>query len=220
MSLKINCPLLDDTPDLSNQDCAVHFGQIVRLIFARTAGVGIVTNQATATDPVDITDANMDTALGASGDDRVVFTPNTENVILPQGEAVFDGGDDNTTLFGQQVAVGRTNIQVTGRFRGLNFNIKEEMEAYISESATYNQMGVYLVDEFQRIVGDYAAGVLPAGVLAPIPVNSFFIGDPGSEGYNTHTFTPFSFNLNPGWANSLTRFTKTPDFNPIVKVNP
>lgn len=210
MSLDITCPLPAEIGDVSNVDCEVHFGQIVRIAFARAAGA-IFTNETTFA-----TEAAWDVALAASDDTKAVFSPLFNNYIIPEGGAATIGPDTNETMFGELKVVGKTAITTTGRFQGLPFATKVEMEAYVSEGAVFGNLGVFLIDEFGKIYGKQVGGA--ATTVTSIPVSSFFIGDPGTEGYNTLTYTPFQFNLKSDWVDSV--ISVTTDFDPILKQNP
>lgn len=216
-SVIITCPLPAEQDDIGNQSCQIHLGQIVRLIFQRTAGTPVVISAGT---PFSLAEAEVDLKLAAVNDDKIQFSPVCENVVIPATEPIYEGGDDNTTLFGQQILVGRSNITVSGRFRGLDPVVRQTMLGLISESSNFNGLGVFLVDEFNRIWGH------PETVnLRPIPINSFFLGDPGSEGYNTHTFTQFSFNFIPEWSYDTVNaaglnYANPTDFDPLTKTNP
>ena len=208
-SLLITCPLPSAIGTLTGADCPEHFGQILRVAFGRSG--------ATFTDETDFaTELTWDTNLAAADDTKVQFSPTFENLVLPQGEAVTEGGDDNTTQFGQIIVLGKTTITVTSRYRGLPAANKLELESYLSEGAIFGNLGVYLVDEFGRLIGNQPGGTGTA--VSPIPISSYFIGDPGSEGFNTHTFTPQQWNFIGGWADTI--ITVTPDFDPLTKPNP
>lgn len=210
MSLEITCPLPSEITAISNVDCEVHFGQIVRVAFARAAGA-VFTNETTFA-----TEAAWDVALAATDDTKTVFSPLFNNYVIPEGGAATIGPDTNETMFGELKVVGKTAITTTGRFQGLPFDTKKEMEAYVSEGAVFGNLGVFLIDEFSKIYGLQTGGA--ATTVTSIPVSSFFIGDPGTEGFNTLTYTPFQFNLKANWVDDV--ISVSPDFDPILKDNP
>lgn len=204
MSVLISCPLGSAIGEITIPSCPEHYFQIVRLAFRRISA-GAFTDIGT--------EMEWDTHLAASDADKVQFTPIFENCVIPQGEEILEGEDSNESSFGLSKVVGKSNIRVTGRFDGLPAASKATLEPYMSEASFYNQMGVYLINEFGHIMG---LGTAPA--LAPIPISAFFIGDAGSEGYNAHNYTPFGFSLKGGWADTLEIVTDA-DFDPLTKAN-
>jgi hypothetical protein len=208
MGLLINCPLPTAIGDISDAPCEEHFGQILRIALAR---VGDIFTDETAF----ATEAAWDIALAAADDTKVQFTPLMNNVVIPQGEAATIGPDTNETFYGELKVVGKTAIPVTGRFQGLPFAVKKELEAYLSEGASFGNLGVFLIDEFNKVYGIQTGGAATA--VSPIPASSFFVGDPGSEGYNTLTYTPVSWNFRGNWVDDV--ISVTPDFDLVLKTN-
>jgi hypothetical protein len=188
MSLQYTCPLPTAIGDLSAITCAEHFGQIVKIAFQRVGNP--------FTDIGDETE--WTTVLAAADDTHVAITPFCENVIIPAGEPITEGGDDNTTLFGQAIIVGQGQVQVTGRFRGMPAANYVELAALISEAGSYNQIGVYLINEFGQVI---SRGSGTAGEV--FPIQSFFIGSVGSEGFNTHNFHNFAWNFPGTWSDEV-----------------
>jgi len=209
MSLQITCPLPAAVPTIADAPCETQIGQIVRFAFTKAQGTTFATEAlfASAADP-----GGWDDALAAIDDTSAQLVPLFNNFVIPEGAAATIGPDTNETLFGELRVVGTTAITCTGRFSGLPFDVKTQIEAYISEGATYGNLGVILIDEFGQ-----PWGVLDGVTVKGIPISSFFIGDPGTEGYNTLTYTPFQFNFKAGWSNNLVK--ATPDFDLITKTN-
>ena len=204
MGLNIECPPV--FPTLSNQTCEFNFGQILRL------AVGEIGSATFADETAFGLSANWSALVGT---DDIQYTPLTNNVVIPGGEAATIGPDTNETFFGELKVVGKTSINVVGRFQGLEPAIKAELDGLIGVGASFGNLGVYFIDEHGKIFGDQVGA--PGSTVTPIPVSSFFVGDPGSEGYNTLTYTAVSFNLKPGWFNSI--IDVAPDFDPILAIN-
>jgi hypothetical protein len=193
MGLNITCPLPTDLPLLSNADCAFDFGQIVRLAFQRSSASTFADEAAFALG------SNWTTAVTTPA--SIQLTPFVNNVVIPQGEAATIGPDTNETIFGTLQVVGKNSITIAGRFQGLTPAIKKELDAFISEGNTFGALGVFLIDEFGKAYGSQPLGAATA--VSGIPLSSFFVGDPGSEGFNTLTYTPFQFNLRGGWFDDI-----------------
>lgn len=190
MSLSITCPLPAAIGDITPVTCAENFGQIVKIAFQRTGN--------TFTDITDETE--WDTALAASDATKISITPFCENVLIPAGELITEGGDDNTTLFGQPIAVGKGSIQPTGRFRGLPAQTKRDLEKYIAEASVYGNLGVYLINEFGQVIGSESTKAVTAD---PFPISNFFISDVDSQGFNTNNFNNFSWTFRGGWSDNF-----------------
>jgi len=194
MSLQTVCPLPANLSQIVATTCAQHFGQIVKIAFERVAlgdfdaGVG---NKITV-------EADWDTRISAN---QITISDFCENVLVPAGEAITEGGDDNSTLYGQALVVGKGQVTVSGRFRGLSSAGKASYEQFVSESSVYNQLSVYLINEFgQLIVSD---STVTTDVGYGFPIQSFFIGDVDSQGYNTHNFNIFQWNFVGGWSDGF-----------------
>jgi len=182
MTLLLTCPLPTAIGDITNQDCQEHFGQVVRLAFQRTGSPF-----------VDITDeAEWDAAVIAADATKVQYTPFTEGVTFPNADPITEGPDDNSTLFGQTIVLGGASVAPSGFFRGLESAICKELQEFTSESGVYNNLGVYLINEHGQVISN--------GDDSPFPIQSWFIGDATSEGYNTHNKTFFQWSFAYGWS--------------------
>ncbi len=182
MSIKTICPLPTAIGDISAQDCQEHFGQIVRYFFQRTGSPF-----------TDITDeTEWDAALAAADATKIQGSPFLEGMTFPDADPITEGPDDNGTLFGQTVVLGGPTVVAKGFHRGLPASICQELQAYASESAVYNNLGVYLVNEFGQVISN--------GADSPFPISSFYIGDVTSEGYNTHNKTFVQWSFRYGWS--------------------
>ncbi len=206
MSLKIVCPLPAEIGGLSPQDCQEHFGQIVRTVFQR---IGTPFADATAIGTL----ANW-TALKAAVDStKVSVAMIHENMLIPAGEAITEGGDDNTTTFGQSIIVGAGQVVVTGTYRGLPAVNQKELKAFQSEASVFGNLGVYLINEFGQFIADNKTGT----ELHPFPITSYFISDIDSQGYNTHNKNNFQWNFRAGWSENF-KIVPAIDFDPLTDI--
>jgi hypothetical protein len=179
--------------------CGEDFGQIQKIVFQRRQAVATFATVLAAG-----TLANWTALKAALAGTKVVITPFFENFIIPPVEAITEGGDDNTTLDGLAVVVGRSTPIVTGNFRSLPGATFEALEAYICEP----DMTMFWINEFGKIIGDSHDGTDVWG----IPVHEWFIGDKGAAGKNTQDKNMFRFGLRAGWSKKLKIITPV-DFN-------
>lgn len=206
MSLKYTCPLPAAISSLTPFDCAENFGQITKIIFQRT-GTNFPAAAGAALD-IDLL-ASWTPLFVAVDDTKVVTGPIHENFVIPVSEAIEEGGDDNSTPFGQVLTVGAGQVKPTGRYRGLPAVQLAELKQFISESSVFGQLGVYLVNEFGQIICANLTGT----EHGPFPITSYFISSPGSEGFNTHNMNKFQWSFLSNWADTAKIVTPV-DFNP------
>jgi len=185
MSLQFDCPLPAAIPSIGNLACAEHFGQVVKVGFQRTGY-----NFADITD-----EAEWDVVLAAAGATKVQFSPFTEGLTFPSGDPIVEGPDDNSTLFGQTIVLGGPSVVAAGFHRGLSSAICTELQEYMGESSVFGNLGVYLINEHNQVIS--------AGVTV-FDIQSYFIGDATSEGFNTHNKTNFQWSFAYGWSKNFT----------------
>lgn len=202
------CPAPAALTTIPSQTCGENIGQIQKIMFQRRQPT------ASPTVPV-IADAGelaTWTALKiAVGDTKVVVTPFAENVVIPPAAPITEGGDDNTTINGAQIVVGASAIPVTGVFRSLAKAVLKAIKTLNCEDV--NALSVFLINNSGQIIGQSTTDV--STDFRGIPITSFFIGDPGAEGLNTHDKAPFQWNFAYGWRDKLTFVTPT-DFDALV----
>lgn len=180
--------------------CGEDFGQIQKLVFQRRQAAAPFATVVAAG-----TLANWTTLKAAVGNTKVVSTPFFENFIIPGVEAITEGGDDNSTLDGLALVVGRTTPVATGNFRSLPAATFVAIEKYACEP----DMTVFMINEFSKIIGHSIDGTKVAG----FPIQEFFIGDKGIEGKNTQNKSLFRFGLRAGWSKTAIVVTAV-DFDP------
>lgn len=206
MSLKIVCPLPEAIGDIDANNCQNHFGQIVRVVFQRL-GTPFADDTAIGTL------ATWTPLLAAVDATKVQPTPLFENFVIPGGEAITEGGDDNSTLFGQQIVVGKGMVVPTGNFRGLSTAVKKQLDAYIAEASVYGNVGVYMVNEHSQFIANNLTGT----ELSPFPITSWFIGDVDNQGFNTHNKNSFLWNFKGGWSDNY-KIVDAIDFDPLIEL--
>lgn len=202
MTLLVTCPAPAAISGLTPETCKENLGQITRLIFQRT-GTPFADEAAVQ----DI--ANWNALKAAIDGTKVQAGPIQENFVIPSSEAIAEGGDDNTTTKGQEIVLGGGRVTAEGRYRGLATTQREEIKQFIQESQVYNNLGVYLVNEHGKIIGNNKTGT----EVHPFPINSYFMGSRNIQGFNTNDFSNFRFALEYDWDKNLQIITPNFDAN-------
>jgi hypothetical protein len=190
------CPLPDSLTEIPQVDCGLSLKQVQKLLIGRRGAISFaaITGALSAS-----TIAGWQALLDATDDTKVIVTPFVEDFKIPQGEAILEGGDDNTTIDGNPIVVGANSIRATGMFAELPPNVLSALKKLNCES----QLEVALINQFGDIYALQPSGTLFKG----IPITSFFVGDPGNEGLNTRDKAPVGFNFRYGWRDQLIKVT-------------
>lgn len=205
MSLKYICPLPTEIADLTPVTCAEHFGQITRIGFQR---LGTVFPDLSGVGGIQL--LLSWTALQTAADStKIQVGPINENHIIPASEAITDGGDDNTTAFGQSLVVGAGQVSATGTYRGLPSAQKMELEQFVSESSIYGQLGVYFFNEHGQIIANNLTGT----EYSAFPITGYFLSSIMSDGFNTHNKNNYQWSMKSNWSDFAKVITPS-DFNP------
>lgn len=158
MALLFNCPLPAMIDSIDNVDCSESLDQIVRIIFQRIRDesnnknllpLGNYEGKAV------VNKSELDILLTATDRTKMQFTPILENLAIPASEAIIEGGGSNETPFGQPRVSGENPVAVeTPRFANLASTIRDQLKQYESESANFAQLGIFYVNEYNRLIGD------------------------------------------------------------------
>lgn len=201
------CPLPASLADLPVVDCKEFFGQIQRTAFQR---IGTGSEFLDASNNINLL-ASWTAFRAAADDTKTIVSYFFENFVIPTAEPVTEGGNDNTTLNGEQIINGKGFISATGRYRNVPNAYLTSLKALECEAAIVNRIGVYLLNEFGQIIAK--RNVADTGYV-PIPITNLFVPDAGSGGKNGADFSNFSFNLKDGWREGIALIDPT-DFNPL-----
>lgn len=123
-------------------------------------------------------------------------------------------GDDNTTTFGVPISVGKGTVTVAGRFRAISSETKRSLNQLISESSVDGALGVYLINEFGKVIAVDASGT-GAVTQTTFPIGNYFISDVDSQGFNTNNLFNYSWTFRADWSDFFE--ITTPDFDILVK---
>lgn len=193
------CPAPAAIVTIPAPTCPEDLGQVVRLILTRQG------NEIAATEAAAKLLSTYTPLLAAVDDTKIQVTPKLmEAVVIPMGEPIKEGGDDNSTPLGRAIVVGASTIQVEGMLRGVDSAVIAAMKQLGCES-----LDIGLVNEFGQIA--YHKNV--DGSLRGFPAHAFFVGDKGNDGKNTQDKAKITWGFDAGWRDSMVLIKPT-DFDP------
>jgi hypothetical protein len=193
------CPAPAAIVTIPAPTCPEDLGQVVRLILTRQG------NEIAATEAAAKLLATYTPLLSAVGDTKIQVTPKLmEAVVIPMGEPIKEGGDDNSTPLGRAIVVGASTIQVEGMLRGVDSAVIAAMKQLACES-----LDIALVNEF----GQIAYNLNEDGSVRGFPAHAFFVGDKGNDGKNTQDKAKITWGFDAGWRNNMVLIKPT-DFDP------
>lgn len=199
------CPPPAALASVPTQACPERFDQIVRFAIQRKQATSTFTTTTL------LTQATWTPLLAAVGSTKVILTPLIPNVVIPAGEVLKEGGNDNTTINGIPKLAGLPFVPVTAQLQDANSAVRAALKALASESAVFpgfTNLWVYPINRFGQIIG-----VLDGANVNGIPAYNFIVGDVGTEGLNKANIANLSFDLAPGWSNGVAVYN--PTFDPL-----
>lgn len=199
-----NCPAPTALTAIVAEACGVNLKQIQKLAFQRT---GDSFESVTALTDIKLL-ADWQTKISAVDDTKIVITPliGGDPTIEP-GEAITEGGGDNSTLNGVEEVEGVNPSSFSCIFKSLSSTVEAQLKALNCEKN--------LVVYFFLQGGTIACVEVVATEHEGFPVQSVFTSDRGNNGFGTKDFVNFSFQLAEGWSDNLVIITPT-DFNPLT----
>jgi hypothetical protein len=195
------CPPPTALATIPAQTCPERFDQIVKFYFQRVQATPSFT---TATILLQATWTPLLTAVDST---KVVKSPLVPNVVIPVGEVLKEGGNDNTTINGIPRLAGRGFVAVTANLQDAEAAVRTAIRALAAESALqpgYTNLWVYPVNRFGQILG-----VLNGSNVEGIKVYNLYVGDTGTEGLNKSNINNLTFDLEPGWSDNVKLYTPT-----------
>lgn len=208
------CPKPAEIQTIDAPSCNFKIEQLVRLALVRDPETANFDSIAPITAL-----ASWTALLSATDDTKHVVTPLFSNGVIPNSEALEEGGNDNTTVNGIPIYFGEGVVQVTGFFRNLEPAIKTQLKALSCESAT-SASGVPEIGAFMfNRAGDIFHKEDSTPDPLPIGIYNFRVGTRGTEGYAKDDIIPFSFYLDAEWDTGLVRTARADlDFNPLTQL--
>jgi len=176
------CPPSDAIPSISLQDCPEKYGNINRFVIGRVSGGAFTA----------ITDeTEFDTRLAAVDATKIVLTPLLSETDFPFSALISEGGDDNTTPFGEPIRVGEGSITVTSLAKNVESSIKDELK----ELECYTDLAIGIIES--------NGGIGAIGATALIPIANLFVSTKSFGGISASDSVQISFTLRPNWDEGL-----------------
>lgn len=202
------CPLPAALANLPKRDCPENIGQIQKQILQRASANFSFADETAAGLLI-----NWTPLLTAPDDTKIITTEEFVNHVIPQAEAITEGGGDNTTLNGVEEVLGSGPLTVTAQYRNpTNAYIKAKKQLICETSLTFAY-----INNSKKIWMKQPGG--PGTPVFFIPMQSFFISDAGSEGLNTADKSNWRYSLVDGWREDLVAITPS-NFDPHVDLGP
>lgn len=203
MAINCDCPLPTAIGDITPNTCPENFSQIQKVIFQRR---GFVFDGTAGKDITLL--ADWQTLQVAADDTKVQVSPFSYNSIITAGEAITNGGGDNTTLNGEVELVGVNPTVFTAEFRSLDSATIAQLQSFNCETG----LGVYFVTKDGKIIANEES----TGNYTVFPVSSFFVGDKTNNGFATKDMNAISFNMEACWSAAYS--IQDPAFDPLTEL--
>lgn len=212
--MECNCPDDGILVDIVSTECPFDLKQIQRLAFATRGKV--IWDSGTgggAGDGVPQLNSQVDTLadwqlrLAAVDNTKIVVTPLIGgDPIIEAGEAITEGGGDNSTLNGVEDVTGTNPSKFSCNFKSLAPVTEKGLKAVKCKTAE-----VYFFNEDGNIICRMEEGSTHhRGFI----MQSYFFSDRGNTGFGTKDKHMLSFSLPAGWSEDLV-IVKPADFNPL-----
>ena len=203
-----NCPKNTALTEIPQQDCPFNLRQIQRYIFQR----GGYLFDVAGTPPSDIQLLADWQALKTVMDDtKVVITPLIgADPVIESGDAITNGGGDNSTLNGVEENEGTNPASASAMFKSISPEIEKAMKNLICET----DLVVYFVLQGGRIAAKKIEG---SDQYTGFTAQSFFFSDRGNQGFGTKDLNTMTFQMPAGWSEDIVIFDSDElNFNPIT----
>lgn len=208
-----NCPLPTALTTVTATSCPEEMGQIQRAWFVRkgnvvwdTATAGAANVPATITGDAVTASAGWATLKAATDDTKVVFPPLfAGDITITPGDAITQGGNDNSTLNGQTYFVAFPDSSFSARFDQLTATQTSELKTLVCED-----LEVYFVNGDGDLVGDAST----TGEFKGFDVTSVMLQSRNVQGFATRDANIMAFQLDADWDTIFEK--QTPVFNALT----
>jgi hypothetical protein len=205
------CTRPDALTAISKFECAVHFGQIVALLFQRGQAVSSFATEA----ELKTLDAWTD-LLAALDATKVIKTPEFPGFVIPGSEPQYADENSNNSIDGNGYFTGFNSVKPTGKFVGIPSEIKSQLQLISDESRPGLDPGMTMFP----ITGDgriiYTLDPI-TNVIAGVSLTNFYVGSLASQGFNANNENAFGLSLDGEWDKNW-QIVK-PSFNPRLALS-
>lgn len=202
-----NCPLPTALTEIPALVCGFNLKQIQRLAFQRS-GNQFTTNPIGAIiNILELADWQLFTT--ATDNTKIVVTPFIGgNPTIESGEAITNGGGDNSTLNGVEEVEGTNPSLFSTEFKELTPEIEKALKTLMCEK----NLTVY----FFLQGGKIAAYEIDTTSQRGLDLQSLFVSDRNNAGFATKDTHTLRFSLPAGWSENINIYN--PNFNPLTEL--
>lgn len=208
-----SCPAASAINSIPIENCPERIGQIQKVVFQRVFSSAGVKNSLTIASANPNLLATWTTLLAATNSTKVVQSPFLSNPVFEPGAARRYGGG-NATIGGIETIVGREPTSFTAAFLNTSQKSIKALKALMCEGDGAYNLGVYLIDEFGRIIG-ISNNITTPTIFYPIPAASLFLSDKKLGGIEEPDMNMMEVNLYPNWSDNIHIVTPT-DFDALT----
>jgi hypothetical protein len=201
-----SCPKPTAISSISASDCPFDLKQIQKIGFQRSgytfdSGAGVPTAPSVL--------ADWTALMSATDDTKVVFTPLIGgDPIFEAGEAIVQGGGDNSTLNGVEDITGVNPSKFSANFKSLTPTQEKELKKLMCETS----LVMYFVTNENKI----GVKKITTAQKEGFNIQALFVSDRNNAGYGTKDINKISFSLPAGWSEDIELITPATGFNPLV----
>lgn len=200
-----DCPLPSAITSIPTYNCPIIWGQIQKLAFRRIKSAAALTTTSAGVK------ATFTPLLTATDDTKVIVTPYLLNLVIPNTEALTEGGNDNTTINGVSKLKGLGATKVTAELHNAPSDVAKALKGLTAESSV--QPGVSNLEVILLTETNVIGKKVGASGFTGFKLFNFVITDVGSEGYGKDNVYKVQFELAGGWSEDHVSIGAT-DFSP------
>lgn len=201
------CPNTGVLATVPVSTCEVHIKQIQKILFWESG------NEMTVASEDPTLKATWDGRIAAVDAAKVVATPLVGGEpIIEAGEAITEGGNDNSTLNGVELVTGSQPSNFSCVFKGLTAAQERTMKQWFCKT---NLVCAFVNQDGSILMKDY---VQDGTVMDGFPVQATILGDKGNQGFGTKDNNAMRFSIKEGWSESLAFITPEATFSPLIDI--
>lgn len=199
------CPQPTTITDIPDFNCPFKLKQIQRIAF-QIRGDSFDTDAETAPTDIKVL-ADWQAKIAATDATKIAVSPKIGgNPVITAGDAITEGGNDNSTFNGVAINNGSGPSTFSVDF----FNITPEIEKAMKTLLCRTDLAAYLILEG----GLLGVKKVDDTEYQPFPIDNLFFSDRANNGFAGNDVNTLTFNLTPGWSSDLA--IVQPEFNAVL----